>query len=275
MDDVFVACDRTESTLGQHALYHRLRSAPAGRHLAAFEALVTRMTDDAAARERAQLALARLRDPHGYDLWWLGQREVLEPRAWHLVFPVLALTVLGLDRGAAVLARAAAVPHRGDRRRDRAALLDGPSCARRRRGVSATRADHRDRPGAGLSSRARRSTRSSPRSGRTPPSLGRLKTIARWVSGDPFMFSVSPSGGAIAPNDFVGVIYDYLNFVFFLDANGVYFGAAELRKRGGPRCFGSWRRPVTWTRPSASRRTAPASSTGRARPFSRPARRRR
>ena len=31
MDQVFVACDRTESTLGQHALYHRLRSTPTGR----------------------------------------------------------------------------------------------------------------------------------------------------------------------------------------------------------------------------------------------------
>ena len=28
------------------------------------------------------------------------------------------------------------------------------------------------------------------------------------------------------------MIYDYLNFIFFLDANGVYFGAAELRTRG-------------------------------------------
>src|SRR5215211_5231927 len=30
LDDVFVAIDRTTSTLGQHALYHRLRMAPAG-----------------------------------------------------------------------------------------------------------------------------------------------------------------------------------------------------------------------------------------------------
>ena len=31
LDDVFVALDRTTSTLGQHALYHRLRTAPVGR----------------------------------------------------------------------------------------------------------------------------------------------------------------------------------------------------------------------------------------------------
>ena len=89
LDEVFAACDRTMSTLGQHALYHRLRGAPTGRHLDAFEALVTRMAEDAPARERAQLALGRLRDPRGYDLWWLGQREVLTPRPWHVLFPVL------------------------------------------------------------------------------------------------------------------------------------------------------------------------------------------
>ena len=65
MDDVFAAVDRTQSTLGQHALYHRLRTAPVADHLAAFEALVDRMSTDAAARERAQLALDRLQDPHG------------------------------------------------------------------------------------------------------------------------------------------------------------------------------------------------------------------
>ena len=40
LDDVFMAIDRTESTLGQQALYHRLRTAPVGEHMQAFEALV-------------------------------------------------------------------------------------------------------------------------------------------------------------------------------------------------------------------------------------------
>ena len=38
LDDVFAALDRTESTLGQHALYHRLRTAPVADHLEAFDA---------------------------------------------------------------------------------------------------------------------------------------------------------------------------------------------------------------------------------------------
>ena len=65
LDDVFVAIDRTTSTLGQHALYHRLRTAPAGEHLSEFEALVERMSTSNADRERAQLALSRLQDPRG------------------------------------------------------------------------------------------------------------------------------------------------------------------------------------------------------------------
>ena len=35
LDDVFAALDRTESTLGQHALYHRLRTSPVGDDLEA------------------------------------------------------------------------------------------------------------------------------------------------------------------------------------------------------------------------------------------------
>src|SRR5580692_5732288 len=59
LDDVFDIVDRTESTLGQHALYHRLRSAPGADNLHTFDALTTRMSTDALGRERAQIALAR------------------------------------------------------------------------------------------------------------------------------------------------------------------------------------------------------------------------
>ena len=46
LDAVFSALDRTESTAGQHALYHRLRTTPVGPHLDAFDALATRITAD-------------------------------------------------------------------------------------------------------------------------------------------------------------------------------------------------------------------------------------
>ena len=91
---MFAVIDRTQSTLGQHALYHRLRTSPAGDHLAAFEALVTRMERDAPARERAQLALDRLQDPQGYDIWWLAGPGAVEQRPWYPVFPLLFFTTI-------------------------------------------------------------------------------------------------------------------------------------------------------------------------------------
>ena len=96
LDEVFAAIDRTQSTLGQHALYHRLRTAPVADHLEAFEALVRRITLDPAARERAQVALARLQDPHGYDVWWLASADAVERRSWYFVFPGLTAAAIVL-----------------------------------------------------------------------------------------------------------------------------------------------------------------------------------
>jgi hypothetical protein len=63
MDEVFAALDRTESVVGQQVLYARMRSSIHDEHLDAFEALVTHIGENAAARERAQIALGRLRHP--------------------------------------------------------------------------------------------------------------------------------------------------------------------------------------------------------------------
>src|SRR5438874_795585 len=87
LDEVFAALDRTESTLGQHALYYRLRTSPATAHLDQFEALVNLMGADPVLRERAQLALSRLQDPHGYDLWWLAGKNAVESQTWYILFP--------------------------------------------------------------------------------------------------------------------------------------------------------------------------------------------
>ena len=61
------------------------------------------------------------------------------------------------------------------------------------------------------------------------PSLGRLKTIARWISGDPLMLPMGAGMLPIMVSDVVSVVYEYLNLAFLLDANGVYFGARDLR----------------------------------------------
>jgi DNA mismatch repair ATPase MutS len=62
--------------------------------------------------------------------------------------------------------------------------------------------------------------------------LKRLKTVARWVSGDPLMLSFSWNVLATMVTDLFGVVYEYLNLAFLLDANGVYFGARDLRAHG-------------------------------------------
>ena len=59
LDAVFTVLDRTESDIGQQLLYHRLRTTPTSDDLAAFEALMTRLSEDEALLEGMQ-GMARL-----------------------------------------------------------------------------------------------------------------------------------------------------------------------------------------------------------------------
>ncbi len=231
LDDVFVAIDRTQSTLGQHALYHRLRTAPVADHLDAFEALVNRMTLDVPTRERAQLALARLQDPHGYDVWWLGASDAVEPRAWYGVFPFLTAAAivsiavvpfwLGLAPIVVTLTINAAIRYSTDRH-------VGP-IARSFRQLAPLIAT-----GESLGFLAGHDIEPIVGSLHTEVSkLARLKLISRWVNGDPFMLSVSAHGLEIVITDLVRVIYEYLNLALLLDATGVYLGARDLRAHRG------------------------------------------
>lgn len=229
LDAVFAALDRTESTLGQHALYHRIRTAPVADHLALFETLVSRLAADAGLRERAQLSLGRLRDPHGYDLWWLARSDAIETRPWDVLFPVLsAVTVLLLVLApiatpvipaliAAVVINIV-VRYATDRRIGAVA-----GAFRQIAPVIAT----------GQALQFIRSDNVEPLVGSLQsdgPRLGRLKTIARWVSGDPLMLSLSAGPLAVVITDVANSIYEYLNLALLLDANGVYFGARALRE---------------------------------------------
>ncbi len=92
LDALFAVLDRTESTVGQQLLYHRLRTTPTSDNLEAFESLMVRLGEDARERERVQLSLARLRG-HSGDLWWLTQPGVLDVKPRDLVFPLLAPVV--------------------------------------------------------------------------------------------------------------------------------------------------------------------------------------
>jgi hypothetical protein len=180
---------------------------------------------------RAWPTLARLQDPHGYDLWWLARRDAMETRAWYIVFPMLSSTALSLllltpfwpsllPALVGLLAVNVIVRRATDSRigtaarafRQLAPIIATAESLQFLRGEDVE-------PIAGtLRTEVRR--------------LRRLKTIARWVSGDPLMLAFSWNVLAISINDFVSVVYEYLNLAFFLDANGVYLGARDLRAHG-------------------------------------------
>lgn len=222
MDDLFADLDRTESVVGRQVLYARLRSAPMGRHLEAFEALVTRVTSDAPARERALVALARLRDPSGYDIWRLTEPGVMQAKPWYAVVPFLAVAMLSalvavpfwppalliLVAGSIVslsirttVARQLLVVSGAFRQLDALVAAAG-ACA----GLSG--ADTTALLGTMAADSAR---------------LSRLRRIASWVSRD----ASSAVSGQLG-----GLFLEYLNLLFCLDANALFFGARELAARG-------------------------------------------
>ena len=231
LDDVVGAIDRTESTLGRHALYHRLRTTAPIDDLYTFERLVTQVgTDDGMAR-RARRLLARLQDPHGYDLWWLAKPGAIVTEWWYGVFPLLAIISLLLL--AFTFAWPALLPALIASLIVNAAV--GYAVTRRIQAIAG--AFRQVAPVVATAASLRFLCDANPDAIIQPlrddtPSLGRLKTIARWISGDPFLLRLSPSPLLVLVSDVVQVIYEYFNFAFLLDANGIYFGAGELRRRG-------------------------------------------
>jgi len=96
LSDVFSVLDRTQSGIGQQALYARLREAPDPARLRMFEDLMTRLSEDASAREEVQLALSRLRSPASYHLWRLSQPDPLAAAPRPGRFVLAAIGVLGI-----------------------------------------------------------------------------------------------------------------------------------------------------------------------------------
>jgi hypothetical protein len=230
LDAVFRAIDRTSSTLGQAALYCRLHAAPVSLDLGSFEALVARMATDAPARERAQIGLARLQDPQGYDVWWLARPSAIESRGWYAVFPWLTVATVTLT--IATIVWHSVFPFL-------VALLVVDL------GVRLVAADRVSRLGTAFGQIAPivasgeelaflqtdahgswvRTIASDARQ------LRHLKTIARWLSGDPLMASFFPDALTMAVASLAHAVYEYVNLVLLLDGNLVYFAAREIRAR--------------------------------------------
>jgi hypothetical protein len=222
LDDVFAHVDRTESSVGQQVLYDRLRAAPRPRHLPSFEALVCRFSDNRERREQAQLALSRLRDSSAYYLHRLARPGALVRQPWHVCFPLWA--------GAVVCTVAAGIVWHG------LLFLLIP--------VAVINLGIRTATGRRIGSEIVWFRQVGPLLGAAKvltilhedhvapltqalhddlPTLRRLGAIAQWVSRDP-----------VRAGELLGAFLEYLNLLFLLDANALYFAGLELERRAAP-----------------------------------------
>jgi hypothetical protein len=263
LDDVFAAIDRTESTLGQQALYHRLHIWTGPQDLSAFEALITRLDTDVAARERAQAALARLQDNDGYNIWWLAQPNAIEGRRWHIVFPIL--TVLTVAMVTMTLFWHAFMPglvvllvgDLGVRVYAAGRVSELSGALRQIAPIVATAEALRFLEGDDIAPIV-----TPLRSDLAP--LQRLKTISRWLGGDPFMMSLGSSRLEALVTNVAWAVYEYVNLVLLLDANAVFICTGDIRAHAHALVrlaasigdvdtaigVASWRRERSdWTRP--------------------------
>ena len=173
----------------------------------------------AAARERVQLALGRLIDPQGYNLWWLARPDAVNVPAGYAAFPALAVVTLVLIP--AVVVRLDLLP----------ALIGvlalnfvvHLATFRRIEAISTAFRQIAPLVATGQALRFIHGEDVDPLVAplRREPRLLRLKTISRWVSGDPLMLSVQPNMAAVALADLIVLIYDYLNLVLPVNAAGV------------------------------------------------------
>src|SRR5215831_3544833 len=217
LDDLFKHLDRTESTVGRQLLYHRLRSAP--YRLDEFEALIQIATADAHKRERAQAALSRLNDPSGYYLHTLTNPSEFVRERWHFVYPVwsaaivfalLAVPLLPSLLLIIVIAFAINFVVRfatADRISRQVMWFRqvGPLLSAARGATAFDTSEARSIIGHLKSDLS---------------ALSRLGRIARWVSRDP----------ATADPITLSII-EYLNILFLMDVNALYFAAGELRSK--------------------------------------------
>jgi hypothetical protein len=183
------------------------------------------------ARERAQLALSRLQDPHGYDLWWFGGDDVTARLGGHPAYLALSASTIAAAAITCVapawlpLLAALLVVNIGVRYLTDARVTAAAAALRQVAPVIAA--------GERLAFVCEDTTEGligSLRDDRS--SLSRLKNIARWVSGDPLMLSVRPGASSVLASDVLGVVYEYLNLMLLLDLVGMRVAARELHAHG-------------------------------------------
>jgi len=231
LDALFAYLDRTESTLGQEALYHRLRRRLGSDDLIVFDGLVTRLQDDRATREAMQVALARLQEPNGYNLWWIAGPGAFDTPRWYVVFPLLSVAAVGtvvssvLWTGSVVAVVIAVwvnamVRLATDRRISLQANAFGRVAP-----LIATGRSLRILRGGDIAATMEMLRQDLKR-------LRGLALVAGLVSGDAFAASRDATLFKMMTRDFAASAYHVLNTVFLLDGNAVWLGATQVRAQG-------------------------------------------
>jgi hypothetical protein len=227
LDAVFALLDRTESTLGQQALYDRLRSERSAHRVEEFDRLATALSETDA-REPVQAALARLQDPQGYDLWWMTETDAIATPPWIAAFPFLTIaTVATLVVGFGSLHIAPVLlativfctfihyftdptlAHLSAGFRQIAPLVSAMEGVSR---VNDTRLEPHLRKLRGSAS-----------------DLQSLKRFSRWMSDDPLMLPPDAIPLSRLTNDLLRAIIGYLNLLFFVDGTVLFLGLPRLR----------------------------------------------
>ncbi len=219
LDAVFAVLDRTESDIGQQLLYHRLRTTPTPDDLAAFEALTTRLSEDAASRESILVSLSGLRG-HPGQVWWLTQPGILETRRRDVMFPVIGLVVpvalmLTIVWPVALVAVILGVIANMIVRYVTALRL-GPPLGPFRQVAPLLAAAEALRPLVATCGLPCGSTLSSDLA-----EMRRLRRIARWVGHDP-----------MTSDDLTNVIHEAANMLFLLDLALLFLASREIGAHG-------------------------------------------
>jgi len=219
MDNVFAHLDRTESSVGQQVLYHRLRQVAAPRTLDAFHALIARMSGDAGRRERAQVVLARLQSPSAYYVHRLARPDALERRTWHLVLPLWSAAVvvtlsLAFVWPVLVLAGVFGVVVNRLILIVIARRFGGEIVWFRQVGPLLSAARQLAVLGTEETAMITGSLASD------LSALRRLGSMARWVSRDP-----------LATDTLTFAVLEFLNMLFLMDANALYFAGREVQAK--------------------------------------------
>jgi MutS domain V len=220
LDAVFAVLDRTESSIGQQRLYHRLRSLSSVTTLSAFEALVSRLSQDHTLRQHCQIALSALAGASGYQLWSLAQPGAIEVHPWHWVFPVVTAVVVGLALVSLAWSQlflplgvvcVACVVIRVVHGRRVWRLVEtfrflGPLVA-----TASTLRHIHDQSHESITEALEIDL----------PQLTRLRVLSGWLTRD-----------SLTLDPLTAILVEMLNSLFLLDANALLFGAGELRRQG-------------------------------------------